>query len=169
MAITFGPIVAGPYTFSWNSVAGPFTMSGYKLGVEWKAELINQSDIFGDTLFDAIQRGADVQLSYESRVYAAGATGPFWPYAGGVMGQIYTTAVPLSTNIRSLAQALVLTAVANTPAAAAPASLTASKAILAPNFRGELLFDSKARSVPVTLQLLPYEGTSGTLVAFTLA
>lgn len=170
MAITFGPIIAGAYTSTWNSVATLFTMNGFRLGVDWKSELINQSDIFGETLIDAIFRGADVQISWENRVYAAGSTGPFWPWGGGTMGKIFTPAIPISYTARSLAQALVLTAVANTPAASSPTSLTASKALLSPQFRAELLFDSKARSVPISMQLYPYEGgTTGEMISFLLA
>lgn len=54
---------------------------------------------------------------------------------------------------------MVLTATPNTPAAAAPASLTATASILAPNFDARLLFDSRLREVPVRLQLLPFSST----------
>lgn len=178
MAINFGPIVAGPYTGTYNSVDVGFTRDGFKYGVEWMGEVQNQSDIFGDTIFDIIYRGANAQLTFTSKTFKAGSLAPFWPWGSGVSGvlfsQIYSDTAPIGRSARALAAAMVLTTVANTPAdlatALSPASvqldaLTASKAFLAPNQRSEILFDAKAREVPIVLTLFPYEhSTSGTLI-----
>ena len=163
MAISFGPIVAGAYRGTYNAVALGFTVEGYRYGVEWLAETINQTDLFGQTMIDMVYLGANAQLSYRSRTYSAADIAPATPW--GPLGQIASPALPISRLARNAAKPFVLTAVANTPAAAAPATLTAALAILAPNSRVELLFDSKAREIPVTLNLLPYESaTADTMV-----
>lgn len=162
MAITFGPLIAGPYTALYNAVDVGFTLDGFRYGTSWKAEMVNQTDIFGETLIDMVYRGGDAQLSYRSKTYKPGAVTPFWPW--GSLGVLATAAAPISRLARDVSKALILTAVANTPAAITPATLTSSKAILAPNVNQELLFDSKVRDVPAVLQLLPYEGAADTLI-----
>lgn len=162
MALDFGTIIAGPYTGTYNAVDVGFTLDGFKYSNDYAAEMINQTDLFGEMLIDMIYRGGNARLSYTSRSYKAGSIGPFWPW--GALYTMFTTAAPIARTARSVAQAFVLTSVANTPAAATPATLTATKAILAPNTQGELLFDSKIRQVPVSLLLLPYEGASGTAI-----
>lgn len=172
MAISFGPIIAGAYTGTYNSVDVGFTLDGFRYGVDAKAEMLNQSDVFGETLFDFVYRGADAQMSFTSRTFKAGALTPFWPW-GSALGQIFSASLPIGRLARDVASAFVLTVVANTPADASTPTLdtlTATKAILAPNTRSDLMFDSRARNVPITLQLLPYESaTSDTAVHLTIA
>jgi hypothetical protein len=88
----------------------------------------------------------------------------FWPW--GSLGVIFTAAAPIARLASAVAAAMVLTSTANTPAAASPASLTGSLSILAPNYPGSLLFDSRLREVPVRLALLP-SVNSGTGTHFT--
>lgn len=166
MAIDFGTLIAGPYTASYNSVDVGFTLDGFRYSQEYSGEMINQSDLFGDMLIDIIYRGGNAKMSYTSRSYKAGSVTPFWPW--GALGVMFTSAAPIARKARDVAAAFVMTSTANTPAAASPATATASKSILAPNTNGELLFDSKVRNVPVVLQLLPYEGAAGTAVVMTI-
>ena len=77
-----------------------------------------------------------------------------------------STAAPIGRLLSDIAKSLVWTAAANTPAAAAPATVTASKSVLAPNNNGRLLFNSKLRQVPVRLLALP-SVSSGTVTWFT--
>jgi hypothetical protein len=166
IAIDFGTLVAGPYTASYNAVDVGFTLDGFRVGVEYSAEMINQTDLFGDMLIDMIYRGGNGKIIYNSRSYKPGSLSPFWPW--GALGVMFTAAAPIARSARAVSSAFVMTAVANTPAAAAPATLTASKAILSPNTNAELLFDSKVRNVPTTLVCLPYESAvTGTAVLFT--
>lgn len=158
-------MVAGAYTGTYNAVAVGFTQKGFELSQSFKTELIDETDLYGQTVIDAVYRGGEAFLQFESRTYKAGATAPFAPW--GALGVISTTAAPIGRLATDVAQATVLTAVANTPAAAAPASLTAPKALLAENFDGKLLFDSRLRNVPVRLRLYPSLNT-GTLSWFTL-
>lgn len=165
MAIDFGEgtLIAGPYTATYNAVDVGFTLDGFRYSHEYAAEMINQSDLYGEMLIDLIYRGGNARINYTSRTYKAGSVSPFWPW--GSLYTMFTAAAPIARTGRSAAKAFVLTAVANTPAAATPATLTAAKAILAPNSGGELLFDSKVRNVPVQLLLLPYEAvTTGTAI-----
>ena len=157
-------LIAGAYTATFNAVSVGITRQGFELSMTGKHEMIDESDAFGLTTIDTVYRGGDCFLQWTSRAYKAGSYAPFWPF--GALGVISTTAAPISRLGSSIAQATVLTAVANTPAAAAPATLTASLAILAPNFDGKLLFDSRLREVPVRQQLLP-SLSSGTLSWFT--
>ena len=101
---------------------------------------------------------------FEAKAYKAGSITPFWPW--GAMGVFYTAAAPIARLASNVAAAMVLTATANTPAAAAVATLTGSKSILAPNNPAKLLYNSKLRKVPVRLVLLPSD-TAGTGSHFT--
>lgn len=165
MALAFGPIVSGPYTATWNSVAVGFTVEGYQLTVNFLKQMIDQTDLYGRTMIDTIHQGANARLRYDSRCYDAGNLGPAFPYGG--IGIVMSAAKPVGYNDRVHAQALVLTSTANTPAAAAPVTLTAGKSHIAPDYPIELLFDSKARQIPVQLQLIPYEAVAAnTLIHF---
>lgn len=163
--------VAGAYTATYNAVAVGLTRSGFTLAATPKYERINESDLYGETLIDGVFRGADCTLEWVSRAYKAGSVSPFWPFGNtftaGDLGVIATPTVPISSLMSDLAKAVVLTAVANTPAhivgtatpKAGPLTLTAPKATLAPDFDARLLFDSKLREVPIKLQLLPVLST----------
>ena len=160
-------IIAGQYTGTYNSVDVGITRDGFELSQGSKAEVFDESDAYGGSVVDWVYRGGDAFLQFTSKTYKAGAITPFWPWGG--LGVMKTTAAPIGRWASNVAAATVLTAVANTPAAAAPATVTASKSILAPNFDGKLLFNSKLREVPVRLQLLPYAGVgSGDLIWFSL-
>lgn len=132
---------------------------------ESRAEVISRSDAYGEAAIDAVYRGGDVHLQFDAMAYKAGATTPFWPF--GALGVMATTAAPVGRLASNMAQAMVLTAAANTPAAAAPATLTMSKALLAENNPARLLFNSMLRKVPIRLRAWPSE-TTGTVTWFTI-
>lgn len=140
------------------------TRQGFELQFDAHAEEVNESDQFGRTLLDLVYQGGTHHLMFESKIYKAGSTVPFWPW--GALGVIATTAAPIGRLGSAVAASTVLTATANTPAASTPATLTASKSILAPNSSLKLLFDSRVRHVPIRLVCLPSE-TTGTVTAFT--
>lgn len=157
-------LIAGRYSGTYNSVDVGITKQGYELQISAEAEMINETDAFGMAVIDWIYRGGNAFLQFTGRAYKAGVITPFWPW--GAMGVMATTAAPVGRLASAVAAAMVITAAANTPAAAAPASLTATLALLAPNFDGRLLYDSRLRDVPVRLQLLP-STSSGTVTWFT--
>ena len=136
------------------------TEQGYELQQDSKSEDISESDAYGASLIDWIYRGGNVSLQFESLAYKAGSRTPFWPWNAtlGRMGVIARLA-------SDVALAMVLTATAATPAAATPATLTASKAILAPNNPARLLFHSKLRKVPVRLACFPSD-SGGNIIWF---
>lgn len=158
-------LVAGRYAGTYNAVDVGITENGYEIEQESKAEMVEESDAYGASAIDAIYRGGVAFLMFDSLAYKAGSTSPYWPW--GSMGVMLTAAAPMGRLASDVAQAMVLTAAANTPAAAAPATLTAPKSILAPNQSARLLFSTKLRKVPVRLQLLPTL-SAGTVVWFTL-
>ena len=167
-------VVAGAYTSTWAGTALGFTQDGFSVQRVNHQEEINQSDIYGRTLLDAVYMGADTYIQTTCRTSNSGSRGASWPWGGAAtwsgLGTIYTTALPigiLGTNA-SISGSIVLTAVANTPAAttADPATLTASKGAVAPNFNMELLLSSRARSIPIRFALYPTDA-GGTVVPTT--
>jgi len=157
-------LIAGRYSGTYNAVDVGITDDGYELEQSSSADMIDSSDAYGDSLLDWVYRGGEVSLSFTSKAYKAGAITPFWPW--GAMGVMLTAAAPLGRLASDVAKAMVLTATANTPAAAAPATLTGSLSILSPNSPAKLLYNSKLRQVPIQLSLLPSLNT-GTVTWFT--
>ena len=153
-----GEFVAGRYSATYDSAnVGVTKDPGYELQQGSKAEMIDDTDAWAKSLIDWVYQGGDVNLQFTSREYLSGALTAFWPY--GSLGVMATTAAPIGRLASDLAKAMVLTAAANTPAAAKPATLTGSLALLAPNFDARLLFYPKLREVPVRLALLPSVST----------
>jgi hypothetical protein len=150
--------IAGRYSQTYNAVDTGITEEGYTLSQDSAAHLINNTDAYGDSIIDWVYRGGNVTLQFESKAYKAGSMTPFWPW--GAMGVMSTAAAPIGRLASDVASAMVLTSTAATPAVTSPATLTASKSILAPNSPANLLFNSKVRNVPIRLQLLPYLSSS---------
>lgn len=156
--------VAGRYSNTYNSVdTGITDDNGYVIQQDSAAQLINATDAYGDTVIDWVYRGGNCFLQFTSDAYKAGSITPFWPW--GALGTLLTAAAPIGRLASAVASADVLTAIANTPASAAPASVTATLAILAPNSPANLMYNSKLRTVPVRLQILP-SNSSGTFTWF---
>lgn len=141
------------------------TQNGYELNQDIKGELINETDAYGETIIDWVMRGGDVSLIFESKAYKVGSITPFFP--NGAQGVLNTPATPMGRLASDAALAMVLTATANTPAAAAPATLTGSKALMPPGQSNRLLYNSKVRNVPIRLQFLPTD-SAGTARHFTV-
>lgn len=156
--MALGTFIAGRYSCTYNAVSVGITKDGYDLSQQAKGEVLNETDSYGETTLDWVYRGSECFLQFTSREYMAGSLSAFWPY--GSPGFITSAATPIGLWASSLAKSIILTSTANTSAAAAPASLTATGAILAPNYDARLLFDSRIRNVPVRLQLLPYMSTN---------
>jgi len=155
--------VAGRYSATLASIDLGIAESGYELSMEPKHQLINKSDAFGDTLLDTVLRGVDWSLQSDQLEYKAGPISAIGQIAAlgtlGVIGRLGS----------SVAGALVLTSTAGTPAAAAPATLTAAGAMLAPNANPRLLFNSELRKVPIRFVFLPYDSGGGVIKFFVQA
>lgn len=158
--MALGTFIAGRYAGTYNAVdVGIADDDGYKLQMESKAEMIDASDAYGQSAIDWIYQGGNCYLGWMGKEYKAGGISAFWPY--GAFGQMSTPAAPLGRLATAIAAAMVLTSTANTPAAAAPATLTCTQALLAPNSTADINFSMKLRKVPVRLQFLPYSDGSG--------
>lgn len=156
--------VAGAYSSSFNSVSCGITQRGYRLLHNTFAEMVNETDVYGQSLIDMVHRGVDVSCVFECKAYKAGSLTPFYPW--GTLGVLAATATPIGRLASAVASAFVLTSTANTPAATSPASLTATLAILAPNSNLELLFTSLVRNVPNRLSILPADAGGGSIKHF---
>jgi len=169
-------VLAGHYTSTYGAVACNFTRNGYELEFSTKAEMVNESDAYGDSVIDFIHRGGNVSVMGEYRVQAAAVGLPsastgnmvaFYPW-GGNPGLMFSAGLPIGRRASDVAASFIMTSTALTPAAASPATLTASKAILPPDSNLKLLFNSKARSVPLRMMFLPSEtGGSGSWFTMT--
>lgn len=157
-----GMLIDGRYACTYDAVDIGFTENGFDLIQSVREEVIDESDQYGGAIIDYFYRGGNCQLRADSKEYKAGSIAPYWPF--GAAGQMVVATNPIGIRASDVASAAVLTSTPNTPAAAAPATLTATYAILAPGQQSTLLFNSKLRRVPIFLQLLPY--TSGSNVVW---
>lgn len=154
--------VSGPYTSTLGAVDLGVTQDGFRLLMQVSKEAV-RGDKYGDSIIDYVYRGGNVNLIARGIEYTK-MMNAFWPYGSlGVMGQ-----AGRMDQASSLTGSAVLTAVAGTPAASTPASLTGQQSTVDQNFRGDLEFASKLRSVPLGLSLLPYS-SGGNVVWFTTA
>jgi|SRR5947209_6447683 len=152
--------IAGRYSGTYNAVDVGITEQGYELQQDAQEETIGETDAYGLSVIDWIYRGGNVFLQFDSMAYKAGSITPFWPYGAlGVMGVIGRLA-------SDLALPMVLTSTTGTPAASAPATLTATKSLLASNNPARLLYNSKLRHVPCRLRVLPADVGAGVIKWF---
>lgn len=162
----WAPFIAGRYSISYNSVDVGIAEDGHTLSWQVFKEMINNTDVYGDTDIDAIYRGMNVFLQTNLKEYKAGSVTPATPYNSfapsgattfsmGVIGR-------LDTNV---ANTLIMTDTDGTPAATFPATLTASEAILAAGFPVELFFGPRHRRIPIRWQLYPYD-TGGSVIGW---
>lgn len=147
--------IAGQYTATYGGAAVGQAAEGFRLSHQFFKRLIT-GDSYAEAPQDAVYRGAAVELGFTAIEYNAAAMASLiWPYGTLLdMGRVGRTDVG-----SSLTKALVLTAVAGTPAANAPASLTLTAAILKEGFPVDLLMAPDLREVP--LRLRAYPNTSG--------
>ena len=143
-------IITGAYVGTWNSNAIGCSEDGFMLRIAVEKDPII-GDCYGATVVDMIYRGLNCFLSVRS-IAAATAQLMVNPY-GTDIGALGTIGRLDSAE----GEALALTAVANTPAAAAAdlGTLTAAVAALAEGFESQINFNTRARYVPLTFRLLP--------------
>lgn len=151
-------LVAGRYTVTFNSVSlGVLESNGSSdpaIEMIPLAEAVNGTDGWGDADIDFISRGSNAFCQVICKEYKAGSIGAAWPFGG--WGYFLTAGLTMGN---SYAKVLVLTAVAGTTAASAPASVTANYCLPAPNNPTRLLYGPTLRKVPIRFQLLPYAAT----------
>lgn len=145
--------IAGQYLVTY----GGSTVGQIKEGITIDHTVMKQK-IQGDNMGladqDGIYLGSNVYGSFTLLEYnATAARAAFWPYgasylSGGIVGRLDS----------GLAAALVLTAIAGTPASSLPATLTLTYAILAEGFPVGLLFRPTLREIPIRMQAYPAGG-----------
>ena len=151
-------LVAGRYSVTFNSVALGYLESNGSSDPSVEmiplAEAVNQTDGWGDATIDYVSRGSDAFAQLICKEYKAGSIGAAWPY--GTWGVFLTSGLMMGD---TYAKPLVLTAIAGTTASSAPASITATYALPAPNNPIRLLYGPTLRKVPIRFVLLPYDSS----------
>ncbi len=113
---------------------------------------------FAQTPQDAVFQGIQMFIDYRLIEYnQAGVIKAMWPF--GTTHLNMASPVGVLAVGSSKAKQLILTAVAGTPAAATPASVTLPRCILAEGFNVELLYAPDLRIVPISQRVYP--DTSG--------
>ena len=170
MAIT-API-AGAYTATHNikaagAVALAYTRQGYNLNFTQRGERLEETDIYGLSLIDIVYRGGNLTIDTICKVYSAITRDSLFPWTA-TFGRVWAAATPIAQLASTSPDVLILTAVANTPAAAAPATLTANSVKLSPDNNLSIVFSSVIREVPLRWDVLAIDTTgTGTLFAVT--
>ncbi|MEM4360033.1 MAG: hypothetical protein QXT45_05855 [Candidatus Bilamarchaeaceae archaeon] len=141
---------------------------GFEVRLRAEKELITDTQIYGDTVIDAVYRGGNCFMSMVCMEWGwAIRTGMHWPY-----GPVITAGTPnpirplaaigfLGTHGRmdvgsGLFGAVTLTALNGTTAAATPAIFQAIRAVRMEGDEARWMFGATLRRVPVTLRLYPY-------------
>ena len=170
MAISINAI-SGPYSGQWSAEFLGVTEDGYELEHTFYSEPI-RGDNLGDSIQDEVHRGADVYVNFTCMEFGAAAlvnnaavatSSPFWPTgisAFNAVGANATIGV-IGDSRGEYSDSLVLTAIAGTPAAANPATITFPQAILAANFPIRTLYASRVRRIPMRMICYPFAGGAG--------
>lgn len=147
--------IAGPYTSTYKASALGQTADGYRVSHSFFKRLI-QGDSYAQAPQDEVYQGAEMFVQFRLIQYdAAGVAAAMWPYGAFLTsGQVGRVSVQ-----QSIAGPLVLTAVAGTPAATVPATLTLTNAIIAEGYPVELLFAPDLREVPIRMRVFPVNAT----------
>jgi hypothetical protein len=160
--MSLATLSVGPYTMTYtpSSIAKQTTGSvicglveGPRVLRQGYTAKMLQSDYYGPgTDIEGIFQGGNCHLSMTLKEWTSVEQAMLWPFATnmGDIGQV-------GRLLTDLAGSLVLTPVANTPAAVnGPQLFTASKAILAPGNDWNLIMGNDVRDIPIVFQLLPY-------------
>jgi hypothetical protein len=148
---------SGAYSATWSGAAlGLFVgdQQSPTIEVATKTQPIDNTDALGRTTIGGIKQGADAFytctfMEWKAAVIAAIVA------AQGALGRVG----PVGADLYDDAQSLVLTAQAGSLAAAVgvgPATITASKAVIAPNTNYRLILGPVLREVAFRMQLFPY-------------
>lgn len=152
--MAFATFAHGPYSATLNAVALGLTEGPIRISETLHGEPI-RCDKYGQAIIDAIALGKDAYVSIILKEWTTGAQSAIFQLAN-----IGTTGL-IGRNLSDIAQSLVLTALASTPAATnGPVTITASKAVLAPGMNREILLGNVQRNTPIIFQLLPSESSS---------
>lgn len=152
--------IAGRYSATLAASTVGQTKDGINIEHQVFKQLIT-GDNFAETPQDAVFRGMAVFCQFTLLEYnATAARAAFWPYGTAWL----TMDTVIGTLDTANAAQLILTALAGTPAAAAPATITLPDAILAEGFPVGLLMAPALREIPIRQRIYPNtSGVFGTL------
>lgn len=155
-------LTAGKYAMTYNSVDMGLLKEGAMLDLQNAQDILDKSDAFARSVIETFYQGANAFLQVTALRWFAGVKTPFWPW--GNLGEVFTNASVPGIRGSDTASAIVMTAQTGSPAATeGPATLTASKSLLAENFNQQLLFDSRLREMPIRFRLIPYASAGKTI------
>lgn len=157
-------VISGPFESSWDGLEMGFTRRGFEFQFMNHAEPVNETDAYGRSLLDAIHQGGDVMILAIFRIWKDEVVQAMNPFSktNNVLGELDSDETPIGIRYSDFASGLILTAVANTPAAASfPLTVSADAAILAPNSTISVVLGPTAREIPMRIALLPFGEASG--------
>jgi hypothetical protein len=159
--------IAGPYTYTYDSVylgnnaSLGTTQDGMTINVTSFKELI-VGDNMGRTVQDAVFTGQDCTSDLTLNEWdRAAAQALFMPYGTAFLSFAVVGRVDVQ---QLLAKSLVCTAIAGTPAANSPATITLSRTILHEDYPINHILRAAHRRVPLRLRHYPTLNTE-TMVA----
>lgn len=167
--MALGAFVAGRYSSTYTAPAGSavdmgITDQGWEIEAAAASQLIGETDSDGEGVIDGIYRGlSNVFIQGNGLEWTAGMLRACFPYGAAVpaSGVGYIGPGVVGRLNSAVAGIIVLSATSGTPAAAAPASITATYCIVAEGFPVKMLFNSKLRTLPGRWRVLAYDA-SGT-------
>lgn len=169
-----GVFLAGRYTStiaypSLSALSLGITQEGYNLSWQSKWDVMESTDAFGvnGTIVEEFYQGMNMNISGIFKEFLPGtirSVQPLNSWAGTGASSFNLGTIGLAATDQ--AGVLVLTAVAGTPAATSPATLTASFALNVGDTPTEQMFGPKHRVWPFNFRLFPYNA-SGTIKFFT--
>jgi len=163
--------ISGPYSVQHSAEYLGVTEDGFELEHTFYSEPV-RGDNLGDSIQDEIHRGVDVHVNFTCMEFGKAAlaenagiasSSPWWPFQTSGFNAVGSDARigVIGDSRHTYADALLLSAVAGTPAAANPAAITFHTAILAANFPVRILYASRVRRVPLRMIVYPKASGSG--------
>lgn len=149
--MAFGNFSPGSYTVTLNSVSLGLVNDPIRIQRAMRAQEITV-DLYGDSVVDGVYRGGRVFVMIVLAEWTANIRAAIWQFNAdfgqtGLHGRL----------LSDVAQSLVLTPVASTPAATlGNNTFTASKAILAPQNNVQWLMGNVHRNIPLVFEALAY-------------
>lgn len=166
--MALGTFIAGAYTATGNyQAAGATTLGitqkGFTIKVKHHTENIDETDTYGRTLIDQIFMGTEVTIDAVMTEWLAQVLRQLQPWqatAFAVSGAANNFSLGTIGKLASdMDSALVFTATAGTPAAASPATLTVTQAIIHEGVDMDVLLGPGHRKIPLKWRALPYSST----------
>lgn len=135
-----------------------YTEDGYQISWNYSVDAIQATDAHGDAYLDGVFRGLrDVLCRSQMLEWKNGLLQALTPFqALAASGNTYLGPGVIGRLQSDMAGILIFSATASTPAALAPASLTATYAILQEGQNVDMLLNSKLRKCPLPFRFLPY-------------